>query len=432
MTRSMVEIESSIFGAAIGFDEYAYKDYRMVGFYSYTAQNKTNSHDLAVNYNYLDQLDSEWFHVPREKVYDERLRVVNQKRRYNKTGNAHIGLEEFFEPYVNLDDGHWTKPYFDCGGGDIWMVTYSSPMFAPDPNNSSLTTFSGVATVDIDLSNIDINQCDPESNESWGTTDDIIKAASPLFCYLIAIGALLMCGDVILLFFKPSDALCMTAPWFHHFGFFLMYGSLLLRTWRVSQIFKVKSAKQLKLGDKDLGKRLIPICTVAVGYLLAWTLGSPSYAITIKNQDDLKIYYCSHDWWQYAATLGQCTFLLWGVYLCYSVRKAPSSFNESKFISWAIYNTIFMNNFIVIIRVVILGSVGPDLLYMLHVIQLQVPATITLLLIFAPKVYMIHSAEEPSNAPGASVTGYRTNRVAPAPPAVASVSGGLALPPPPS
>ena len=26
-------------------------------------------------------------------------------------------------------DGHWTKPYFDCGGGDIWMTTHRSPIF---------------------------------------------------------------------------------------------------------------------------------------------------------------------------------------------------------------------------------------------------------------------------------------------------------------
>jgi G protein-coupled receptor 158 len=31
-------------------------------------------------------------------------------------------------------------------------------------------------------------------------------------------------------------------------------------------------------------------------------------------------------------------FLIWGIRLCIVVRKAPSEFNESRFISWAIYN----------------------------------------------------------------------------------------------
>ena len=30
---------------------------------------------------------------------------------------------------AKMKDGHWTKPYFDCGAGNIWMMTFSSPIF---------------------------------------------------------------------------------------------------------------------------------------------------------------------------------------------------------------------------------------------------------------------------------------------------------------
>ena len=30
---------------------------------------------------------------------------------------------------VAYPDGHWSLPYFDCGGGDIWMMTYTVPFF---------------------------------------------------------------------------------------------------------------------------------------------------------------------------------------------------------------------------------------------------------------------------------------------------------------
>ena len=43
----------------------------------------------------------------------------------------------------------------------------------------------------------------------------------------------------------------------------------------------------------------------------------------------------------------EMSFLVWGIRLCIVVRKAPSEFNESKFISMAIYNefllTLFLN-----------------------------------------------------------------------------------------
>jgi len=31
---------------------------------------------------------------------------------------------------VSYEDGKWSKPYYDCGGGNIWMLTYTVPFFA--------------------------------------------------------------------------------------------------------------------------------------------------------------------------------------------------------------------------------------------------------------------------------------------------------------
>jgi len=39
-------------------------------------------------------------------------------------------------------------------------------------------------------------------------------------------------------------------------------------------------------------------------------------------------------------------FLLWGIRLCIMVRKAPSEFNESRFISMAIYNEFLLSIFL--------------------------------------------------------------------------------------
>lgn len=30
---------------------------------------------------------------------------------------------------VVYEDGKWSKPYYDCGGGNIWMLTYTVPFF---------------------------------------------------------------------------------------------------------------------------------------------------------------------------------------------------------------------------------------------------------------------------------------------------------------
>lgn len=82
--------------------------------------------------------------------------------------------------------------------------------------------------------------------------------------------------------------------------------------------------------------------------------------------------------------------LLFGVYLCFTVRKAPASFNESKHITWSIYNAIILSTFVLIIVQFVAETSGPDLMYILYFLNCQVVVTITMVLILAPKFYAVH------------------------------------------
>lgn len=42
--------------------------------------------------------------------------------------------------------------------------------------------------------------------------------------------------------------------------------------------------------------------------------------------------------------------LIWGMWLCYKIRNAPAAYNESKYISWAIYNAMFVTSFLMVVR----------------------------------------------------------------------------------
>jgi hypothetical protein len=44
-------------------------------------------------------------------------------------GEKKVNLTEDEILNVTYDDGKWSKPYFDCGGGNIWMITYTIPFF---------------------------------------------------------------------------------------------------------------------------------------------------------------------------------------------------------------------------------------------------------------------------------------------------------------
>ena len=45
----------------------------------------------------------------------------------------------FYEP-LSQDKGIWTDPYFDSGGGEIWMITYAVPVRNAEGTFAILTT----------------------------------------------------------------------------------------------------------------------------------------------------------------------------------------------------------------------------------------------------------------------------------------------------
>lgn len=52
-----------------------------------------------------------------------------RKSLFARNNNSYFPEVEEIYPVAELSDGYWTKPYYDCGGGEIWMVTYSAPFF---------------------------------------------------------------------------------------------------------------------------------------------------------------------------------------------------------------------------------------------------------------------------------------------------------------
>ncbi|XP_046849616.1 probable G-protein coupled receptor CG31760 [Xenia sp. Carnegie-2017] len=87
--------------------------------------------------------------------------------------------------------------------------------------------------------------------------------------------------------------------------------------------------------------------------------------------------------------LGEVLFLLWGVWLCIRVRNAPSAYNESKYIAWCIYNTLFVKIVVGLLRIVLDNFHNPDVAYVVNSLSTHVIATVMLVLLFAFKVYFL-------------------------------------------
>jgi hypothetical protein len=71
---------------------------------------------------------------------------------------------------------------------------------------------------------------------------------------------------------------------------------------RISVIFRVRSAKAVKITDLDLIKRLGIIVAIFTTFLAIRTMVGPPHVIVARTADDLKAYICQTDWWDHVFT----------------------------------------------------------------------------------------------------------------------------------
>ncbi|XP_044758151.1 probable G-protein coupled receptor 158 [Coccinella septempunctata] len=520
---SMVEFDDDIFAAGNCYDQHQYQDYLLFCPYAYRLPEGTILvKDLAVEYNYLSNT-SEWFYIARKNA-EKVIKNYNQFSRgyntYTSNGSTHSEKVPDEILSVRYEDGKWSKPYYDCGGGNIWMLTYTVPFFGY-ANNTYF--FKGTSGIDVDLRRVDIDQCPlpkgstqlnifaasdkckkrttecvpipglgfrrgsykcvckhgfyfpdttaekryyngtvieeeyeklmigeknrygksgifeclrcPEGCEAceddrpcvvslnwllrsvilglscviicclpvvviftwkYGNVK-VVRAASPVLLRVITLGAFFIYCTIIVMYPRPSVYTCTARVWLREIGFSLTYGALMLKTWRISVIFRVRSAKAVKITDMNLLKRLGVIVAVFTVFLVIRTLVAPPIVIVGRTADDLKAYLCRTDWWDHSFSTMEVIFLVWGIRLCIVVRKAPSEFNESKFISMAIYNEFLLSVFLNISMLFLQKPANPDLLYIIFFCHTQLTVTLLLCLIFGSKAYMVFKHQEPND-----------------------------------
>ncbi|CAG5117532.1 unnamed protein product, partial [Candidula unifasciata] len=113
-------------------------------------------------------VDKEWFLKAKSRfqtnVAGLTLYKIKAHVRSNPAGESSVKFGFYPITYraCTYAQGYWTRPYFRCDGNvNAWVMTYVSPFFGLDALRTKLE-FRGVATVDVPLDLLQINQC-PQS-----------------------------------------------------------------------------------------------------------------------------------------------------------------------------------------------------------------------------------------------------------------------------
>ncbi|PFX24932.1 putative G-protein coupled receptor CG31760 [Stylophora pistillata] len=510
--RSIVLFSPSVFGSVICFDNYLYKNYtRFCPFAFRDPELNKSVHVIDIvadneGYDYTTDKNAVWWHKPKNKALGFRPKSITSyyEVRYNLTHTQKLKKKVF--PHVTFEDGAWTRPYFDCFGGKVWMVTYLAPFY------NETDDFLGVVSIDVVLSDIDINQCDERessgSDEGDGNglgyaSGNLVEFMGTHLCKkstechaiknqglkrgsyictckrgfyfpdsqasvkvfngtlielehdrhlrgdpnsydedfecipcsvgcdecvddrpcvyssniyirltLFALNALVICVAVvfavyvcihwkerlIVSYFEPTTLRCIARPWLRHIGFVLVYGSLALKTWRVALIFRVRSAQKLALSDGVLLRRLGLLVLLYSAYLSVWSAMAPPDIEVVRTSDDLKYTRCVENWFNFTIVFaGDIAVLIWGMWLCYKIRNAPAAYNESKYISWAIYNAMFVTSFLMVVRITTKRTTNPDMMYALDFVLIHMDCSTVLILMFIHKFLLLRQMQRSVN-----------------------------------
>ncbi|XP_034038660.1 probable G-protein coupled receptor 158 [Thalassophryne amazonica] len=220
-----------------------------------------------------------------------------------------------------------------------------------------------------------------------------VRTSGLMLLEVILFGALLLYFPVMILYFPPSVFCCILLRWVRLLGFTIMYGTVILKLYRVLKVFLSRTAQRTPyMTSWRVLRMLAVILLVILWFLVAWTSAVCQNPELIQalisaghTPEGLQFSTCLLDRWDYMMAVAEFLFLLWGVYLCYAVRTIPSAFHEPRYMAVAIYNELLISAIFHIIRFCLVPGLHPDWMLMLFFVHTHLTVTVTLGLLLVPK-----------------------------------------------
>jgi hypothetical protein len=254
-------------------------------------------------------------------------------------------------------------------------------------------------------------------------THPIIKAASPVFCAFVLIGALLIYVSIAT--WMPnliSDGMCKARSWILPIGFILMFASMIAKTNRIWKIYsnvygspiQPDTAKRATISNTQVFLLVLAIVIIQAIFSVLMVTLVPSERVTKIIDPDrasLDFYACTSST-PLVVLFGLNTgyaglLLIWGIYLSFRVRQVPlSAYDESKTIGFSIYNAGFFAIIVIVVQIVV-GNNNRDATFIVTAICCFLGATITISTLFLSKLLTIYFPSMIKKAAFSSISVYQ-------------------------
>ncbi|XP_065654182.1 gamma-aminobutyric acid type B receptor subunit 2 isoform X3 [Hydra vulgaris] len=246
----------------------------------------------------------------------------------------------------------------------------------------------------------------------------LIKLSSPNINSVISLGCILSYLSIVL---YGMDSRIIKVEWIPYAcdaiivtlstGFTLSFGGLFSKTWRIYKIFiKPRSLSSRGIRDLHLFGILFVLLLIDLVVFTVWMTTSPftldrfDMEPIINSAEDIvivpKVYRCKCNY-QYhffvAIYVYKGFLLIFGLFMAWETRKIKIAvINDSKNIGMAVYNVAVLSVIANVGTAAIQQTYYFQIGYLLFSVCVIVCNTLTLLLVFAPKIrILLHGCEDP-------------------------------------
>jgi hypothetical protein len=210
----------------------------------------------------------------------------------------------------------------------------------------------------------------------------VIRASSVLFCIISIFGA--MVGVAAVFTLRPPEyaRVCNLAWFLIVLGFTLMYMSVLLKNYRILRVFTNKTLTTKVHTDGQLLTYLAGFVVLDVLFLLPFSVANSCTVAISGTALGFAI----------VLFIYKALSLVAGVVIAFRSRVIHlDRFSERQQLGYAIYNVAF--SILFVLPVAIFLSTDTDGIYIVRCMGILVIASVTMAVLFAPKLYAAHGEE---------------------------------------
>ena len=165
----------------------------------------------------------------------------------------------------------------------------------------------------------------------------LVKAAQPEMLYVVLLGAFLATIRVYIATVDITDTTCIIGKWLGHLSFGLVFGALILKTWKVNVVVN-SGLRRVRVTVQDLQKVLMVGIGLLCAYLLLDTfVGQPhrDYDQSSSGKEITRLIKCTNKIQGVTQALFVIEFLLlvYGAQLCWATKNVPDAVNDSTYIA---------------------------------------------------------------------------------------------------